>query len=83
MMPFGHYGIINIQDSPELFNFFRATEAPKTGFLIAPQDLTENEVRAQLEVAGLPQAEMDSRIQEARSAYEIENQEQLSAPTHS
>ena len=82
-MPFGHYGIIKVQDAPELFNFFRATEAPKTGFLIAPQDLTENEVRAQLEVAGLPQAEMDSRIQEARSAYQTENDGQFSAPTHS
>ena len=82
-MPFGHYGIIKIQDSPELFNFFRATEARKTGYLKAPQDLTENQVRAQLEVAGLPQAEIDSRIQEARRAYEIENKKQLSAPIHS
>jgi len=37
MMPFGHYGIIKVQNSPELFNFFRATEAPKTGSLKAPQ----------------------------------------------
>ncbi len=82
-MPFGHYAIIKIQDSPELFNFFRAKEAPGTGSLKAPQDLTENEVRAQLEVAGLPQAEMDSRIQAARSAYEIKNKKQFSVPTHS
>ena len=36
-MPFGLYGIIKIQDSPERFNFFRATEAPKTGSFKAPK----------------------------------------------
>ena len=62
------YAVLKIKGSdPEVFWIaFMTTEGRNGHFMKTSDDLTESELRAELQMMGLTKAEIDSRIQQAR-----------------